>query len=94
MHRANAATVSYTEVTVSSRQATMRYHAGAPCRAFKHYARHFRLQRPMPVFGTILAWLLLGERLEPFHVAGIALILTGIYITSRKAPPPVPAAPE
>jgi len=53
MHRANAATVSYTEVTVSSRQATMRYHAGAPCRAFKHYARHFRLQRPMPVFGTI-----------------------------------------
>ena len=31
MHRADAATVSYTEVTVSSRQATMRYHAGAPC---------------------------------------------------------------
>src|SRR5213596_899436 len=33
----------------------------------------------MPVFGTILAWLFLGERLELFHVAGIALILTGIY---------------
>ncbi len=31
MHRADAATVSYTEVTVSSRQATMRYHAAAPC---------------------------------------------------------------
>jgi hypothetical protein len=31
MHRADAATVSYTEVTVSSRQTTMRYHAGAPC---------------------------------------------------------------
>ena len=48
----------------------------------------------MPVFGTILAWLLLGERLLPFHVVGIALILTGIYVTSRAAPPPVPAAPE
>jgi hypothetical protein len=31
MHRAAAATVSYTEVSVSSRQAAMRYHAGAPC---------------------------------------------------------------
>lgn len=31
MHRADAATVSYTEITVSSRVATMRYHAGAPC---------------------------------------------------------------
>jgi drug/metabolite transporter (DMT)-like permease len=48
----------------------------------------------MPVFGTLLAWLLLGEQLRPFHVVGIALILTGIYVTSRAAPPPVPAAPE
>src|SRR5207247_10776968 len=48
----------------------------------------------MPVFGTILAWLFLDERLLPFHVVGIALILTGIYVTSRKAIPPVPAAPE
>ena len=31
MHRADAATVSYTEVTVSSNQAVMRYHAGSPC---------------------------------------------------------------
>jgi len=48
----------------------------------------------MPVFGTVLAWLLLGERLQLFHVAGIALILTGIFVTSRNAIPPVPAAPE
>jgi drug/metabolite transporter (DMT)-like permease len=32
----------------------------------------------VPVFGVIVAWLLLGERLEAFHVAGIALILAGI----------------
>jgi hypothetical protein len=53
MHRADAATVSYTEVTVSSHQATMRHHGGAPCRALKHYVRHFRPQRPMPMSGTI-----------------------------------------
>src|SRR5262249_1846063 len=48
----------------------------------------------MPVFGTILALILLDERLRVFHIAGIALILTGIYVTSRAAAPPVPAAPE
>ena len=48
----------------------------------------------MPVFGTILAWVLLDERLRVFHIGGIALILTGIYVTSRAAAPPVPAAPE
>jgi drug/metabolite transporter (DMT)-like permease len=37
----------------------------------------------MPAFGIVLAWIFLGERLAPFHVAGIALILTGIWITSR-----------
>ncbi len=37
----------------------------------------------MPVFGSILAWIFLGERIELFHVAGIALILGGITLTSR-----------
>jgi drug/metabolite transporter (DMT)-like permease len=37
----------------------------------------------MPVFGVLLAWLLLDERLAAFHFVGIALILTGIYITTR-----------
>ena len=32
MHRADAATVSYTEISVSSLDGTMRYHSGAPCR--------------------------------------------------------------
>jgi drug/metabolite transporter (DMT)-like permease len=50
----------------------------------------------MPVFGVLLAWLLLGERLAPFHVAGIALILTGIWITSRlgRRPVPIPAGTD
>lgn len=37
----------------------------------------------MPVFGVVLAWIFLDERLAPFHLAGIALILIGIWITSR-----------
>jgi len=31
MHRVDAATVSYTEVNVTTRNASMRYHIGAPC---------------------------------------------------------------
>ena len=45
----------------------------------------------MPVFGVVLAWIFLDERLALFHVAGIALILTGIWITSRLGRRPVPA---
>ena len=39
----------------------------------------------MPVFGTLLAWLFLGERLRAYHVVGIAFILIGIFVTSRGA---------
>ena len=46
----------------------------------------------MPVFGVLLAWLILGERLLPFHVGGIALILTGIWLTSRRVRLPAAAA--
>ena len=37
----------------------------------------------MPVFGSLLAWLFLGERIELFHIVGIGLILAGITLTSR-----------
>jgi drug/metabolite transporter (DMT)-like permease len=37
----------------------------------------------MPVFGVVLAWVFLGERLRAFQAAGIALILAGIWVTSR-----------
>jgi drug/metabolite transporter (DMT)-like permease len=48
----------------------------------------------MPVFGVSLAWLILDERLAPFHVVGIALILCGIYVTSRFAPVVVPVGTD
>ena len=37
----------------------------------------------MPVFGIVLAWLFLSEALAPYHVMGIVLILSGIWLTSR-----------
>ena len=40
----------------------------------------------MPVFGIVLAWLVLGERMEAFHVAGIVFIIAGIWLTSRYGP--------
>ncbi len=48
----------------------------------------------MPVFGVVLAWIFLDERLAPYHVGGIALILTGIWITSRRRRAPAPAGTD
>ncbi len=37
----------------------------------------------MPAFVAVLAWIFLGERIHLFHIAGIALILVGIALTTR-----------
>ncbi|HRP96034.1 MAG TPA: DMT family transporter [Rhodocyclaceae bacterium] len=37
----------------------------------------------MPVFGTLLAAIFLGERPHWFHFAGISLVFAGIYLTTR-----------
>jgi drug/metabolite transporter (DMT)-like permease len=39
----------------------------------------------VPVFGSAMAILLLGEQLKPFHLAGYALVLAGVVIASRRA---------
>jgi drug/metabolite transporter (DMT)-like permease len=38
----------------------------------------------VPVFGSVLAIVLLGERFELFHAAGYALVFSGITIATRK----------
>lgn len=43
MHRSDAATVSSTEITLSSRRVTMRYQPGAPCQTSENYVRHVRV---------------------------------------------------
>lgn len=44
-----------------------------------------------PIFGALLAVLLLGEAFRPYHAAGMALIAAGIALAARKRPEP-PAA--
>ncbi len=38
----------------------------------------------IPVYGVILATLLLGEQLQFFHIIGFAMILTGVWLAARK----------
>jgi drug/metabolite transporter (DMT)-like permease len=38
----------------------------------------------VPAYGVILAIVLLGEQLRLFHMLGFALILAGVWLTSRK----------
>jgi drug/metabolite transporter (DMT)-like permease len=38
----------------------------------------------VPVFGAAMAMVFLGERPQAFHIIGFALVLTGVYIASRK----------
>src|SRR5437764_12709215 len=40
---------------------------------------------PVPVFGSAMAILLLGEQLRLFHLVGYALVLAGVVIASRRA---------
>ncbi len=42
----------------------------------------------MPAFGSVLAVTLLGEAFRPFHLAGIALILAGVWLASAARPGP------
>ena len=37
----------------------------------------------VPVFGTAMAWLFLGERLQLYHLVGIVLIFAGIWLASK-----------
>jgi drug/metabolite transporter (DMT)-like permease len=38
----------------------------------------------VPVFGALLAVLLLGEPFAPYHALGLALVLGGIWLAERR----------
>jgi drug/metabolite transporter (DMT)-like permease len=38
----------------------------------------------VPVFGSVMAMVFLGERPQLFHVVGFALVLSGVFVASRK----------
>jgi len=94
MHRADAATVSYAEVAVSSRHATMRYHAGTPCQGSTCSVHLLRLSylgtvhqaraHPMRVYRWSKASPFLGPR--PFsNVAESRRIQTPLWIRAAMA---------
>src|SRR6476619_1962892 len=37
-----------------------------------------------PLFGAVMAMVFLGERPQLFHIIGFALVLTGVFVASRK----------
>jgi drug/metabolite transporter (DMT)-like permease len=37
-----------------------------------------------PLYSAVVAWLVLGERIEPFHFVGAASILAGIWLSTRR----------
>jgi drug/metabolite transporter (DMT)-like permease len=41
----------------------------------------------VPVFGSIMAIAFLGEHPQAFHIIGFALVLTGVFVASRKPKP-------
>jgi drug/metabolite transporter (DMT)-like permease len=47
----------------------------------------------VPVFGAAMAMGFLGERPQLFHIVGFALVLTGVYVASRKASAPAASEP-
>lgn len=47
-----------------------------------------------PVYGSGLAWMLLGEQLHLFHLVGVVVILAGVAILSRARRAVAAAAPE
>ena len=38
----------------------------------------------VPVFGTVMSIIFLGEHPQAFHFLGFALVLTGVFVASRK----------
>ena len=47
----------------------------------------------IPLYNGVLAYLLLGEALELYHLLGAALVLPGIYLATRKTKPTLRGQP-
>lgn len=74
------ATLGYTLIFPST-LAYLFFNRGLALIGPNHAAPFFHL---VPVFGSALAILLLGEQLKPFHLIGYALVLAGVVIASRR----------
>jgi drug/metabolite transporter (DMT)-like permease len=47
-----------------------------------------------PIYAAVLAWLVLGESLQGYHAWGMALVLPGIYLVTRRSAQASPQSPS
>jgi drug/metabolite transporter (DMT)-like permease len=88
LNGANLATLFYVAVFPST-VAYLCFNRGVALIGANRAAPFFHL---VPVFGTIMSILVLGERPQLFHFVGFALVLTGVFVASRR-PQSVPGKP-
>lgn len=81
LDRANLLTLAYVAIFPSS-LAYLCYNRGVQIIGANRAAPFFHV---VPVFGTIMSIIFLGEHPQVFHFVGFALVLTGVFVASRKA---------
>jgi drug/metabolite transporter (DMT)-like permease len=77
---ANALTLFYVAVFPST-LAYLCFNRGVQLIGANRAAPFFHV---VPVFGAVMAMVFLGERPQAFHFIGFALVLTGVFVASRK----------
>lgn len=80
---ANLASLAYVAVFPST-LAYLCYNRGVQLIGANRAAPFFHT---VPVFGSAMAIFFLGERLQPFHLFGYALVLVGVIVAARQPKP-------
>jgi drug/metabolite transporter (DMT)-like permease len=80
LDQANLLTLFYVAVFPST-LAYLCFNRGVQLIGANRAAPFFHL---VPVFGSVMAIVFLGERPQLFHIVGFALVLTGVFVASRK----------
>jgi drug/metabolite transporter (DMT)-like permease len=78
---ANLLSVAYVAVFPST-VAYLCYNRGVQLIGANRAAPFFHL---VPLLGAVMAMVFLGEQPQPFHFIGFALVLTGVFVASRKS---------
>jgi drug/metabolite transporter (DMT)-like permease len=81
INTANLLTIFYVAVFPST-LAYLCYNRGIQLIGANRAAPFFHM---VPLFGAVMAMVFLGERPQLFHFVGFALVLTGVFVASRKA---------
>jgi drug/metabolite transporter (DMT)-like permease len=80
LNQANLLTLFYVAVFPST-LAYMCFNRGVQLIGANRAAPFFHM---VPVFGSVMAIVFLGEHPQLFHIIGFALVLTGVFVASRK----------